>query len=96
MDTERTQIIMEALLSYTEEMGRRIALHVAQNYPSVFIEAIDQKSNLKALIKQRHQEGVAKVPVIKEVRQLSGLGLREAKELVELVEPVWAQVLTRG
>ena len=63
-----------------DEYGIEPAAGVAAAAPAAAAEAAEEKTEFDVVLKNA---GASKINVIKEVRAITGLGLKEAKDLVE-------------
>ncbi|MDR2808459.1 MAG: 50S ribosomal protein L7/L12 [Spirochaetaceae bacterium] len=59
-----------------------VAATVGGSAATASVEPVEEKTEFNVILKALN-EGAEKVKVIKEVRAITGLGLKEAKELVE-------------
>lgn len=69
--------IVELVKAIEEEFGVQAAAAVVAAGPAV---AVEEQSSFDVILKEA---GAKKIDVIKEVRVITGLGLKEAKDLVE-------------
>ena len=77
--------VSELVTAMEEKFGVTAAAPVAAAAaPGVAAEAVEEQSEFEVILKS-FADG-KKIPVIKEVRAITGLGLKEAKELVEAGE----------
>ena len=73
--------LSELVKALEEEFGvSAAATAVAVAGPAQAAEAVEEKTEFDAILKD---DGSEKIKVIKAVRELTGLGLKEAKELVD-------------
>ena len=72
--------VMELVKAIEEKFGVSAAAPVAAAGPAVAAAAVEEQTEFNVILKA---VGEKKVEVIKAVRAITGLGLKEAKDLVE-------------
>jgi len=72
--------VMELVKAIEEKFGVSAAAPVAAAGPAVAAAAVEEQTEFNVILKAA---GEKKVEVIKAVRAITGLGLKEAKDLVE-------------
>ncbi len=75
--------VSELVKAMEEKFGVTAAapVAVAAAGPAVAVAAVEEKTEFTVVLKSF--DDTKKIPVIKEVRAITGLGLKEAKDLVE-------------
>ena len=70
---------------------RHLVFTIAAVNPSAVVAAFEQEYGklLENKIKQMHADGYGKIPCIKYYREVTSVGLREAKEAIEQICPEW-------
>jgi large subunit ribosomal protein L7/L12 len=85
--------VSELVTAMEEKFGVTAAAPVAAAAPAAAAEAVEEQTEFDVILK-----GFAdgkKIGVIKEVRSITGLGLKEAKEMVEGADSVVKEAISK-